>query len=411
MSNLEGNDIDPNELFFPNKAIRQENKQFFAGRGDLLSDACLRVGKNDFSAVIYGDRGVGKTSFAWQLLERISGDLTLAENEGLNLHNCKCIWLQCREDMQNIEGVLLSLLKDSTKNFTFSKEFPTIFNDGEFRNKLQRRHEIDFSTLSLRDIYTQKFSIRELFHDVIEACKPSDGTDQSIIIFLDEFDSLPDRSNFGKLIKATDDARFVIIGIADSVDEIIKDHLSAGRKLAGSTFRIPRFNDQEINFVFDKAEQVANHQIVFEPEFREQVIFRSYGYPYLVQQFGFYSTETAFKSDRATDNLLQIKVGDLKGAINILFTNLGDRHESLFDILRGDGVKKEILRIVAQETNYILVANIKSRISSLRMHVEQNVRDLIKMKVFKRVEDNRVRFVDPEARILTQVYFDSEQKS
>jgi hypothetical protein len=419
-------DIDPKKLFFPNKAIRQDNKQFFAGRRDLLRDACLRVGRDDFSALIYGDRGVGKTSFGWQLLELLSGDRTLAQSGDLNLpanlSECKCVWLQCQDYMQNIEGVLLSLLKDSLREHSFSQEFPKVYENAEVKDKIERKYQLNLGFVSTEFLFkggdkpdkSERANVQDLFRDFIDACKHF-YPDHSIIIFLDEFDSLPDRSGVGQLIKATDDARFVIIGIADNVDEIIEDHQSAARKLADSKFRIPRFKAEEINFVFDKAEEVTNHKIIFDQKFREEVKFRAYGYPFLVQRFGFFATQLILDSGQAVNYPLRIGITDLQSSIDRLFKDPEESrlYKSLFEVLEGDRqAKKEILRIVAQETDYIPVENIRNKISGrLKLHVEQNTKSLIDIKVLKRVEDNRVRFVDPEARILTQVYFDSEQKS
>ena len=439
-------DIDPKKLFFPNKAIRQENKQFFAGRRDLLRDAYLRVGRDDFSALIYGDRGVGKTSFAWQLLELLSGDRTLAESGDLNLpanpSKCKCVWLQCQDYMQNIEAVLLSLLKDSLREHSFSQEFPKVYKNAEVKDKIERKYQMNLGierkyqmNLGIERKYqvnlggvsteflfkggdkpdkSERANVHDLFRDIIDACKHF-YPDQSIIIFLDEFDSLPDRSGVGQLIEAMNDARFVIIGIADNVDEIIEDHQSADRKLADSKFRIPGFNAEEINFVFDKAQEVANHQIVFDQQFREQVLFRSYGYPFLVQRFGFFATQLIFDSGRAVNYPLTIGVADLQSAIDRLFKDPEENrlYKSLFDVLEGDGQsKKEILRIVAQKVDYISVENIRNEIlGRLKQHVEKNVGFLIDDHVLKLVERNGVRFRDPEARILTQVYFDSQLKS
>ena len=419
------NNIDPRKLFLLEVDFRQQNKQLFAGRRDLLKKAYLSVGRDDFSAVIYGHKDIGKTSFAWQLLKLLSGDRTLAESYGLNLpdewSNCKCVWLQCNHTMNSIDGVLLSLLKEkqSRKPYTFSQEFQIVFNDGEFRNKLQKKHETDFSMLSLKDLSIQRFNIQELFREVIDACRYF-YPDQKIIIFLDDYDVLTELSGIGQLIRAIDDAQFVIIGIADKINQIIKDYQLASRKLSGSTFKIPPFNQEEIKYVFDKAEEVSNRQIIFDEEFRKKVIFRSYGYPHLVQQLGCKTTEIILESGRAVNYPLTIGINNLQPAINNLCKDLENSgsYSFLLEILHGnEQAKKEILRIVAQETDDISDKSIINKISdSFKKSVEENMKDLMKdliekIKVLKRVEDNRVRFRDPEARILTQVYFDSEQKS
>jgi hypothetical protein len=383
--------------------------------------------------VIYGEPGIGRSSFAWQLLELLSGDRTLAENFGLNLPdnlpNCKCIWLQCNKEMQIIEGVLLSLLIHSQKRYTFSQEFAEILSSRDFIDTVRKQYNINLNEVGFDFLFgradkankSKKNKVQNLFEYVID-CYTQKHPDEDIIIFLDNFDLIPKRSGVARLINYNNynyndnnNVRFVIIGIDDNINEIIEENPSAARKLPDSKFRIPRFNAEEINFVFNKAEEVANHQIVFEPEFREQVIFRSYGYPYLVQRFGYSTTQISCDSNPAKDRPLTIKVDDLQKVIDKLVKNRKNSslYITLFCILDGtDQAKKEILRIVAQETDDISDKSIMNKISdSFKKSVEQNIENLINRKVLKRVEDNRVRFVDPEARILTQVYFDSEQKS
>jgi hypothetical protein len=426
------NNIDPRKLFLLEVDFRQQNKQLFAGRRDLLKKACLSVGRDGFSAVVYGHKDIGKTSFAWRLLKLLSGDRTLSENGRLNLPpdppNCKCVWLRCKDKMQNIEGVLLSLLKESKKPYTFSQEFPKVYNNDDFRDQIKEKYKIDLRTLSTAYLYnddgmtnwTQQATsnIHFLFEDVMENCRYF-YPDQRIIIFLDDYDVLTKLSGMGQLIRATDDAQFVIIGIADKLNEIIEDHQSASRKLFGSMFKISPFNQEEIKYVFDKAEEVSNCQIIFDGEFRKKVIFRSYGYPHLVQQLGCKTTEIILESSRVVNYPLTIGINNLQPAINNLckdWENSGS-YRFLLEILHGnEQAKKEILRIVAQETDDISDNSIMNKISDrFKKSVEENMKDLMKdliekLKVLKRVEDNRVRFRDPEARILTQVYFDSQQR-
>lgn len=432
--------IDPNKLFFPQRAIRQDNQAFFAGRRDQLLQACERVSRDGFSSVVYGDRGVGKTSFGWQLLELLDGNTSIftsadhptAKNILYNLPPAKCIWFQCQDYMQNIEGVLLSLLRESVRDHSFASEFSGLYQNNELNDTLQRKYSINLGIVSTEFLFkkddkpptelsplvsdltvTQKSKVQDLFKDVIDYCKKI-YPDESIVIFLDEFDSLPDRNGVGSLVKSIDDARFVIIGIADNIDEIIKDHESASRKLEGSKFRIPRFKSEEINFIFDKAEQVAENQIVFEPKFRERVAFLSYGYPYVVQQLGFFATKIALASERGHERPLQVTANFLGDTVDRLFE---DKREStlfrpLIEILSGNAhAKKEILKHIANRPDYDNIQSIRDAIGGrLKRHVDANIESLVKLKVLKSTDNSRLRFANPEARILTLIHFASEQK-
>ncbi len=420
--------IDPKKLFFPNRAIRQENKDFFAGRRDLLKKACLSVGRDEFSAVVFGDRGIGKTSFGWQLLELLSGDFDVLKQslqpldlkEIAELPKFKCIWLQCQSYMENIEGVLLSILKETAKDYSLSSEFSEIYSNKKIKDTIQRKYKIDLGVISAEFLFadnkeqkkyrSHKTLIQDLFREVVSFCKESNQK-QPIIIFIDEFDSLPDRNGLGQLIESMEDVRFVIIGIADNIDEIIKDHESANRKLADSKIKIPRLSATEINSIFNKAELETKGEIIFDHAFRDAAIFRSFGYPFLVQQFGFFAIRAVLDAGISQVPIV-IGVDYLREAIDRLFK---DRSESvlyrkLIENLQGNAqAKKEILKVVADHPDHISIEDIKNKISGrLKRFVVQNIDNLVTEKILRRTEDDRLRFSDPEARILVQLHFDNE---
>ncbi len=420
--------VDPKKLFFPNKAIRQENKEFFAGRRDLLKKACLSVGRDEFSAVVFGDRGIGKTSFGWQLLELLSGDFDVLKQslqpldlkEIAELPKFKCIWLQCQSYMENIEGVLLSILKETAKDHSLSSEFPNVYSNKKVKDTIQRKYKIDLGVISAEFLFAKdkeqeehrshKTVIQDLFKEVLGFCKES-NQNQPIIIFIDEFESLPDRIGVGQLIKTMEDARFVIIGIADNIDEIIKDHESANRKLADSKIKIPRLSTTEINFIFDKAELEAKGDIVFDSAFREAAVFKSYGYPFLVQQFGFFALRAVLDA-RLSQVPIVIGVEYLKEAIDRLFKDKSESvlYRKLIENLQGNAqAKKEILKVVADHPDYISIEDIRNKISGrLKRFVAPNIDNLITDKILRRTENDRIRFTDPEARILVQLHFANE---
>jgi len=399
--------IKPKDLFFPNKAIRSENKRFFAGRKNILDDATRRVGDDGFSAIVFGERGVGKTSFGWQLMQRLSQI------------GFKCIWFQC-SSKSNLKDVLSSILKESLDDYSYKSHFPQLYVNSQDRDTIQRKYGFNLGIISseltfkrdeskphlARSLEDLDLSIEDLFKDVLTVCKslcPSDD----IVIFLDEFDSLLDTTGIGQMIKGVDNAKFVIIGIADDINEIIADHPSAERKLANSKFKIPKFEYSEVLSLFDIAEAEAQGQVVFDLGFRESVYSKSNGYPFLIQQFGYFAMQAAQDAHPSASKLV-VSVDYLDQAIKGLFQGKAENTMfiPLFNVLNGDGqAKREILRLIAdaniQQTSDVIKKNVSPR---LKQHIEANLRQLVVDKILKATEDF-YRFANPEAKILTNLYF------
>lgn len=432
--------VNPNRLFFPNKAIRHDNHRFFAGRQELLREAVRQVGWSGFSAVVYGDRGVGKTSFGWQLLELLSGNSSLVDEwnsrrevqgqDPISLalpQNCKCVWLQCGDFMQNLEGVLISLIKESKADNTLSSLFKPIYQEQQVKNKFETKFGFNLEVISAQIAFGQervsnstescntisyqerKALVHDLFIEVIEEIKYRYHDDE-LIFFLDEFDLLPDKSGMGKLIKSTNEARFVIIGVADNVEDIVRDHQSAGRKIGGSEFRIPRFESEEIDSIFDRAEQVHPEAIRFNEEFRQEVINKSYGYPYLVQAFGFFATQLAIDESSGGNSQIVVDVAHLPFAVKKFLGSRAklEQYMPLNKVLQGDSQSKsEILRIISNQPDRVEISQIKDEIrSQLKRFVNQNVDVLVEQGILSKSGDT-VRFRDPEARILVQLHFEN----
>jgi len=398
----------PKDLFFPNKAISIGNRRFFTGRQDLLAEATRRVGDDGFSAVVYGDRGVGKTSFGWQLLQR------------LTQKGCKCIWFKCQDYMFNLETVLNSVLVESLDDYSFKSHFPELYEDSQVKDTIQRKYGFNFAIVSaeltvkkgdskssgtgnIKELYPL---IQDLFKDTLKACQAL-YPETDIVIFFDEVDSLPDRSGIGQMIKGVDNAKFVIIGIADQINEIITDHPSAERKLANSTFKVPRLDYSEVLSLFDRAEEESQGQVIFDSKFRDEVNAKSDGYPYLIQQFGYFAMQTA-QDTNPSDRPLVVSVDYLAQAIDKLFNVKAENiiFTSLFNVLNGDGqARREILRLVAladkPPTNEEMKREVLPR---LKQHIESNIKLLIDAGILRAIK-NGYRFANPEARILAQLYF------
>ena len=95
--------------------------------------------------------------------------------------------------------------------------------------------------------------IRELFDLAVDRIRQEYDV-RELLVFLDEFDRVPNPLGMGELIKTSDQCRFAIIGVADNIGRIINDHTSAERKLQDSTFPVPGMDEREMRTIFERAE-------------------------------------------------------------------------------------------------------------------------------------------------------------
>jgi hypothetical protein len=127
------------------------------------------------------------------------------------------------------------------------------------------------------------------------------------VFFLDEFDRLEKRAEIGDLLKALNNVRFVILGVGASRSALVAQHASVGRKI--SSCEVPLFTPDEVNSFFDNVEKRSDMSVRFTRDFRSTVAGVSSGFPWLVQQLGFYSLLRVMGNDGIDSAGTSIKLG------------------------------------------------------------------------------------------------------
>lgn len=312
--------INPNDYFSPGRALSGAS-DLFVGRESQFSDALRQLSREGSSLAIFGRRGVGKTSFGWQLKEILqAGSIKRGPHphseilSPLALRAYETLWVQCRRDMRNVTGVLLSLLqppvgKDKTLqsikgdplltpneateikrifevNLGFGKFDPLTVSPKKRPSSTEERHTIELSP--------DESKAWQLFYQVVG--RLADQIEREVVVFVDEFDGLPQRTGMGHLIKECNDVRFVVVGIAESSQEILEDQPSAQRRLRD--LPIPPFSKEEVNAVFANAEAISARRspkctLHFDSEYKDLVFDATGGHPDLVHEYGYETLEYA----------------------------------------------------------------------------------------------------------------------
>lgn len=274
--------IKVSQVFRPGAPI--DKYELFAGRSEQVSEvvnATLQPGRH---VIIFGERGVGKTSLVKVLSEVLSqAGLTLLDSGTINC--------------------------DGTDNF--SSLWHKIFRELSFN--MESKH-VGFSQLSSSS--NEKLSLERLLPD---EAKPDDiryvlnRLSKESIIIIDEVDRIKDRDTtilLADTIKTLSDhtvnTTLILVGVADSVDDLIAEHKSIERALV--QVPMPRMSAEELSQIIDKGLSAAGMSM--ESAARQWIVFLSQGLPHYTHALGLYSSLQAIDSDRT-----EIQVNDVFGAI------------------------------------------------------------------------------------------------
>ncbi|BEP54562.1 AAA family ATPase [Variovorax sp. V118] len=210
------------KVFTPTSPINAQ--ELFAGRNDQIHQIVDVINQTGQHAILYGERGVGKTSLANVFAGYLGVQRVLAPRV-----NC-----------------------DATDTF-----------DSVWRKALeqagvtQQRQSIGFTTESKTVVMQAADLLGGLATpDSVRRCLTTLSQHFVPVFVIDEFDRLgvEARRAFADCIKALSDhsvpATVLLVGVADSVDQLIAEHHSVQRALA--QVRMPRMSNIELDTLLEK---------------------------------------------------------------------------------------------------------------------------------------------------------------
>lgn len=256
-----------------------DDEALFAGRVDQLRAIVDAVGRRGQHAVIYGERGVGKTSLANVL--RTLGE-SLASQRAL-LVNC-----------------------DGTDDFAsaWRKVFGRV-EWGEERAGLGFGAPTVETTTSLADRLPERITPETVMLALTEIARLG-----GVTVVMDEFDRMPgaQTSLFADTIKALSDravdATVVLVGVADSVDQLIEEHQSVERALA--QIQMPRMSAEELHEIVTRGLDRLDMRI--DPAALGRISRLSHGLPHYAHLLGIHAARAAL--DRKTVEVAEDDVNE-----------------------------------------------------------------------------------------------------
>jgi len=258
--------------------------ELFAGRIEQLTLVINTINQTGQHAIIYGERGVGKTSLASVLSDFFEKQF---EDEK---------WLRYVRVNCDTDDSFNSIWKKVFRELSIVYEKKSIGFIGEIE-------EISRSLESLIDDETKPEDIRYLLERL-------GGLH---IIVIDEFDRVQERhvtSLIADTIKSFSDhllkATLILVGVADAIDELIEEHLSIERSMV--QIPMPRMSEDELEQIIINGLDRVEMEI--EEIAKNRIIQLSQGLPHFTHLFSLYASQIAVDEERS-----KVSIQDVEGAL------------------------------------------------------------------------------------------------
>ena len=240
-----------NQVFSPIQPIQE--KDFFFGRMNQLTKIVDALNEKGQHAILYGERGVGKTSLA-----------NIMYKSYTNIYPVK-ITCDRRHSFR-------SLWEDAFDQIQYSQTTNGIGFNAQSKSKMVSMKSL---ISSLEDIKTNQ--IVDLLNDL--------GDTYKLMFIFDEFDNIDDgitRSFFADLIKSLSDnntnTTIILVGIAESVETLIGNHQSLERCL--KQVKMPRMRREECEEIINNGLKLLDIKI--DKMVLDKIIEFSSGFPHYV---------------------------------------------------------------------------------------------------------------------------------
>jgi Cdc6-like AAA superfamily ATPase len=365
------------EAFRPAAPI--DRRALFSGRADEIAELYSVIAQPGQHAVIYGERGVGKTSLAVVVAELLRGS-------GILVARATC------DSSDNFSSVWRKALSEIS--FSHTKEAVG------FGSATTEASSPASGLLGSGDVTPH----------AVQRALGSIGDQQPIAVIFDEFDRLgaaegKDRAIFADTIKTLSDrvapATLVIVGVADDVGELIREHGSVERALV--QIRMPRMSREELAEIATKGVESARMRIAKTSVSRITAL--SQGLPHYTHLLTQLAAQAALSERRA-----DIALRDVEAAVARAIERAQQSvTEAYYHATAGDGdARRRVLLACAladeDDFGFFSAADLDEPLGRLRgqegeASLEQDLLELAKSEAVlqcrKEAGTERYRFVNP----------------
>jgi Cdc6-like AAA superfamily ATPase len=334
--------------FHPGAAL--DDPFLFAGRRAQVIELAQNLHVVGACPIIYGPRGLGKSSLALQAQRIAMGDVTLLEDYGerqwvLGEDNVYlAFYVPCSDTTEDTPSILQRIINSFSSIALNESPEPNQLIDQTtmrritlkmFQTETKRTYQVPDTSPDYDDL-----AIDEKLLDM--ALRLSEAYEQRILVVIDELDLVRDTSGLGSFIKnaSSEDLKFLLVGIGQNVSSLLSDHQSIER--IAVPVQVPRMTEPELSQIIDRAmERLAEVGLryTFNRSSSLSIARLASGVPWFVHVLGQSALLTAHRENRTT-----VTTGDVEFAVRSLVDNrFAQQFRDLYQTAVGESWKREMV--------------------------------------------------------------------
>lgn len=282
-------------IFTPHQPIH--SVEWFFGRQALVKKLIEQINTPGQHALLYGDRGVGKSSLA-----NVTAGLLKAIIKG-KLYTKRC------DSQDSFESILAEPLKDVGVDIRVKSETKSHREGGDAG--------VAVPVIAKANITSTREHIIT-FQNASERLSPSFAEsmlrDSNGLLFIDEADAIRtagDKRRLAEFIKLLSDSgshfKVLIVGIAQTAADLTDAHPSVQRCLKET--KLERMSDDELRLIIEGG--ASKLDLIFDQDVVQSIIKMSAGYPHFTQLLALKCAE-----DAVADGRVNISQSHLTAAVS-----------------------------------------------------------------------------------------------
>ena len=273
------------KVFTPNQP---STDNFFCGRERETSNILEALHAKKCHVLLYGDRGVGKTSLATYSCSKAN------EYYSLEFHRVAC-------DRHSTFGTIMAQFLTMLDVDIVAKKTSSVKKSGGLRTNLSLSKEKQFTTES------PLLPTTDDVNWVVQRLRECN----ECVLLIDEFDLIAseEKKYFSTLMKHLSDNKspvlLMIVGVSLTMKDLMAGHASTIRSI--TEVNLNRMSSQELSDIITKGEERIGIQ--FLPAVKERIVQDSMGFPYFTHLLALESAKNTIGEGRGTVTLDDYREG------------------------------------------------------------------------------------------------------
>jgi hypothetical protein len=227
---------------------------------------------------------------------------------------------------------------------------------------------------------------------------------RELVVILDEFNVVGNKSGFSTLIKELPQVKFVIVGTAVDVRQLVQDHASIPRQLAEGQIRLRPMSAEDLIDLISNEEARSQNRFTFSTQAKGYIASAARGMPFFAHFLGRYSLEAACRDARG-ESAVKVELSHVQNALEERLTDLGDLENDYVSVVNGRWQREIVLKLLsARDEDTIPLINLRTAAAELGIRsLDAPIRSFVKGGVLLRDADAMYQFHDTRLRVYARL--------